>query len=387
MLLFGILSCSIDELQEAVPPNSEENLPQEPKIEEPTTEEVGNFTYNWVEQMQLANGLLESSENTDFVSLYDNALATLVFIQQGDLDKAENILDFFKDRIQIELQTDGGGYFQFRDATGQNGRRRWLGDNAWLLIAINNYHEASGNKRYHHMAEVLEEWIRSLQDEDGGLWGGTHEDGNHIHKVTEGITVAFNAVPGYDDFHKGILAYLEQNRWDSFERTLTAWPENPAYLYAMDLHALGQGTFEDFPENQLYKADDWYLTTQVATINGEEITGYCFDVDQDVVWLEGTAQMAVAYRKVGDLVKVDMLINELEKMFITSSMFENSKALPYTTNHGSSYGTDILWDHADIASTLSTTAWYLFAKTGFDPLQVGFQKDIPTSDKFWVTEP
>lgn len=52
-------------------------------------------TSNWILKMQHSNGLLESSENTDFVSLYDNALAALFFISQGELGRAEKIFDFF----------------------------------------------------------------------------------------------------------------------------------------------------------------------------------------------------------------------------------------------------------------------------------------------------
>ncbi|MFA6356234.1 MAG: hypothetical protein WCY23_03900 [Candidatus Omnitrophota bacterium] len=54
--------------------------------------------YAWVSSLQLENGLLESSDGSNFVSLYENALAAVVFSAHGDLDRAERVLDYFDTR-------------------------------------------------------------------------------------------------------------------------------------------------------------------------------------------------------------------------------------------------------------------------------------------------
>lgn len=337
---------------------------------------------NWVTQMQGSNGLLKSSEVVDFVSLYDNALAAIWFTSQGKIENTERILDYFESKIELELLNGHGGFYQFRDSSGNNGRRTWIGDNAWLLIAINHYHEVSGNRKYERMASGLENWLRSLQDEDGGLQGGINEDGSQIPKVTEGIITAFNAVKGYDDFHKNILAYIRSERWQPDGQILLAWPENPKYLNALDLHSLGVMIFKDFPETTLEKAD-MYLNTQTMTANDKQITGYCFDQDKDVIWLEGTAQMAVAFKIVGYESDADKFLTELEKTFIDSKTLSESKGIPYTTNLGTNFGNSPLWEHADSTPALSSTIWYLFAKANFNPLELGRIKNIPKRDKFW----
>ena len=79
----------------------------------------------------------------------------------------------------------------------------------------------------------MENWIISLQDSDGGLWGGTTTDGSQIGKVTEGMIDAFNAVSGYTSFHVNLLNYLENNRWNDSEQLLISWPNN-TYEYALD---------------------------------------------------------------------------------------------------------------------------------------------------------
>ena len=78
----GLSSCSKKELvlEEST---SVELIPEITPID---TSAATNFTVaaektnTWVSNMQQANGLLESSENSDFVSLYDNSLAALVYI-------------------------------------------------------------------------------------------------------------------------------------------------------------------------------------------------------------------------------------------------------------------------------------------------------------------
>ncbi len=357
----------------------------ETSLENPVSVEY-NFnvenTINWVTNIQNYNGLLPSSENTAYVSLYDNALAAIAFIKLDKLEKAEQIFDFFNSKINEELLANKGGFFQLRDLGGNNGQRTWMGDNAWLLIALNHYQAKTNSSKYNTLAFELEKWIRSLQLENGSIAGGYNEDGTPISIVTEGIITAFNAVPGYDDFHKNILYFLKTERWNGTEKALLAWPENPSYEYALDLHSLGFNIFEDFPTQTLDNASR-YITTQTSTMNGEIIMGYAFDEDKDVVWLEGTAQMAVAYNSASLKTQSDSLLKEIEKSILESTTYTNAHGLPYVTNHGSSYGVQMLWDDADLTPAISSSIWYIFAKLSFNPLALGMNKNTPEEDKFW----
>lgn len=335
----------------------------------------------WFENLQLENGLLESTNDGGIVSLYDNALAAMVFMIHKDFQRAEKIFGFFDDRIDSELLKGKGGFSQFRDPQGIPGKHRWLGDNAWMLIALNNYKSLTGSSQFDRLADELENWIRSLQDSDGGIWGGYAADGSRIHKITEGNIDAFNAVPGYGDFHRNLLDYLEKERWDETDKNLISWPSNPQYFYAMDLHPWGYCIFEDFPESALTSADR-YLTTQTATATGEVVTGYCFDEDQDVVWPEGTGQMAVAFNTAGRFEEANYYLNEKEKAMVESTP-PGAMGIPYATNQGTSYGAGALWDGADINPAISSGAWYIFARRNFDPFAVEREKGIAGEDKFW----
>ena len=336
---FLLLSCSKeDSASTSIPENQvlTEQIVGVPAEENKTSESTLK-TLNWLRHMQMSNGLLESTENSNFVSLYDNSLAALIFISNGEYGKAERIFDFFNTRIEVELLNGTGGFYQFRNKNGENGSRTWIGDNAWLLIALHNYRKITGNEEYDTLIVALENWLRSLQDDDGGLYGGHNADGSKIHKITEGIITTYIAVEGYDDFHKNLLNYLKEQRWDANEKIIVAWPENPSYNNALDLHSLGYQIFNDFPASSLSNADR-YLTKQIATVSGEEVNGYCFDQDKDVVWLEGTSQMVMAYRHANMDHAADRLLEEIEKTFIASTLFPYSQGVPYASNHGSTFG-------------------------------------------------
>ncbi len=337
----------------------------------------------WLFAMQGPSGLLESSENSNFVSLYDNALAAIYFIHLGEKERAERIFDLFHSKMQTELMTAPKGFYQFRDREGHNGSRTWMGDNAWLLLALNHYENVYGTTKYAAMQMELDTWLRSLQDVDGGLFGGLNEDGSTIPKVTEGIITAFRAVRGYDGFHQKLLTYLFAERWDEQQQILLSWPENEPYKLALDNQTLGSVIFDGFTTDLLQKAHR-FKTVQELTLTGESIEGYCFDEDLDVVWLEGTAQMAVALQTAQNHEAANSILKQLEKAFILSSTHAGTHGLPYASNHGTGYGKDPLWDHADLAPALSATLWYRFAKEGLNPLGQNDGKEIPTADQFWL---
>lgn len=334
----------------------------------------------WLAERQFPNGLVESAEASDFVSLYDNALAALVFLRSGEAEKAREIFEYFKGRQQAEFNESGGGFYQFRNTAGNNRSRIWLGDNAWLLIALRHYRHATADPRYEGLETSLETWIRSLQQENGSLKSGWNEDGTQIPLVTEGMITAFAAISGFDDFHQGILDYLTAERWSDNESLLLAQQTGGAYAYALDLHSLPALIWEGASHGFLQQANRYY-TVQHHQLNAKQVGGYCFDEDRDVVWLEGSAQMALAYRRSGDPEAYRQTLEALEQSFIESGIPEGPGALPYAANPGSSFGAAPLWPEAHRRAAVSATAWYVLAQLNFNPLSLeGEVKPMPGSN-------
>ena len=127
-----------------------------------------------------------------------------------------------------------------------------------------------------------------------------------------------------------------------------------------------------------------FVNTQKATGTANTITGYCFDIDKDDIWPEGTGQMVVAYQIAGNNLQSAYYLSEMEKTIIPSSMGNNLTGIPYATNLATGYGNGLLWQGCNTQPYLSSVAWYLFGKHRFDPFKACRNKNIPVSDMFWT---
>ena len=80
---------------------------------------------------------------------------------------------------------------------------------------------------------------------------------------------------------------------------------------------------------------------------------------------------------------VEYYLRELEKMIVPSKKNGNIGGLPYATNRETGYMGDVLWEGADVNPCISSSAWYLLGKWGFDPMALGRNKNTPSKDRFW----
>lgn len=356
-----------------------EVLPQPEAVEtlptaaaEPLLASVDTVTaaLNWVRSVQHPNGLLESAKGTGFVSLYDNALAAILFTWSGEPERAQQIFNFFKDRMDAEFEQTGGGFFQFRHISGSDPSRIWIGDNAWMLLALRQYREVYNDTRYAAMSQALEDWLRNMQQADGSLASGINEDGSAIPLVTEGMLTAYQAVPGNDAFHQKILEYLSQHRWDGTLNQFQTDAGGTRYTHALDLHSLPALIW---PKHQLpfLQSASQFHTTQTHSVHGHQVAGYCFDRDLDVVWLEGTSQIALAQLENNMPAAFETTLENLQSALVPGIADPTTLGMPYSANPGSSFGAVSLWSHAHTRPALSATVWYLFTQLKRNPLQTG----------------
>ena len=331
--------------------------------------------------LQNVFGLLPTVPYGTLVSTYDQALAAIALTLAGETQSAERIFDFFDSKRTSELENGPGGFFQFRSVDGTPAGRRWMGDNAWLLIALKNYEEATGTDKYSTLIASLENWLIGLNDpENNGLWGGFEANGDTIHKITEGNIDAFAALDGYTNIHRSILNHLESEKWDDIDGNFVAWPTNPQYKFALDCNTWGYCAFPNF-DDAARSAISKYALTVASTGTAEQVSGYCFDEDKDALWFEGTGQVAVMHWVAGDRQSASAVLGNLNKGWIAGP---SGEGLPYTANQGTSYGADPLWTVADTEPCVSSTAWYLMASFRHNPLFQGRRKNIPSIDQYWA---
>jgi len=90
--------------------------------------------------------LVRSREGECFTTIYKNSLAAMAFIHQGDITQAEGIFSFFQN--QITATTPISGFHKDWDACEGSApadnpptytNPYWVGDNAFLLLALNYY--------------------------------------------------------------------------------------------------------------------------------------------------------------------------------------------------------------------------------------------------------
>ena len=109
---------------------------------------------------------LISSQEDKILHLFNNSLVAMAFLVENEKERAERILDFYahatiKNNIVPDLQNfyykgEARGFFQFHDYEIRDGMPgyynmfdsdRWMGDNAWLLIAYKYYEKKYGTVR------------------------------------------------------------------------------------------------------------------------------------------------------------------------------------------------------------------------------------------------
>lgn len=357
------------------------NLPERDKSGE---------AYRWLASIQEANGLLPSCEDSAriyAVSLYDQALAAMAFLVMGDVPRAQRTLDYFSSRVDKELAKGLGGFYQFRSVQGRlatrDARGRWLGDNAWLLLAVANYEAITGDAaRYRALRQGLERWISSLQDADGGLIYGSVGEARKDQKILEGNIDAFGAMAGYTAFHGRLLAFLASN-WDRGRNSLITWPNapNPDWVYACDTASWAYLAIEGFPSAALDRAEGLFGTRM--TVNGARLAGFCFDGDRDTIHPEATLGMVVAWNLAGSKAKAESFLADTEPLFLPGHADRASFGLPYASGPGTSYGGDELSPENWNRPWVSSTAWYLFARRGFNPFGCLRAREIPELARFW----
>jgi len=94
--------------------------------------------------------------------------------------------------------------------------------------------------------------------------------------------------------------------------------------------------------------------------------------------------MLLAFRLDGQEQQASFYLEEMEKAYVESPLYNNAGGFSYSVNQGSSYGADALWSTADQEICISSGAWYVFARKGFNPFTAEYNKQMPEADKFWL---
>lgn len=317
--------------------------------------------YRWLLEQQAESGLLGNQEDDALSGVYANAMAAICFVHRGDVARAERIFDVFAAQADEAFEAPGGFHqlWDVRTATPHRDSDRWLGDNAWLLIALNRYRAATGDDRYAPLALQIADWIVSLQDADGGIWSGFSKNGPIRSKSTEANLDCHAALVDQPEARARVRHWLETFAWlpkkQHFRMGSTV--DEPA----LDGASWGIGSLGTAYAPALATAERLFRCTHVAVGAQRSITGFSDRLARDRIWFEGTGQMAVAYRVAGRDAEADFILGEMRKALVPGRVDPATAGLPW-------YSGKPDWEGGAHRIFTPSQAWYLLAEWKVNPM-------------------
>lgn len=302
-------------------------------------------------------GLIDSyKDSTETSYAYDNALAIMAFVARSDYDNARTILGACQNAIDV---SPSGGYYDVYDCvTGYGSGAVSAGPNSWLLNAVNLYYYKTGDSQFQTLGQQLADFLISLQDYDGGLFG----DENVSWKSTEHNQSSYAALYNYGIFNNKdayvqkanlIKDFLFIECWDG-ERFFRGKND---YTVVTDVQALGVLSLGTSYASAIYWSE--YHTRCTKKLGRKlTVTGFDFNDDLDTVWLEGTLQHAMAFKENYDDWRAGIYYDNVDKTQCRNGSFLCA------TNEGTT-GTD--WVLLPV-ECVAPTCWYIFYNTNTNPL-------------------
>lgn len=346
-------------------------------------------------------GIMSEPALANAAFTYDNALAVIALIACGQRRQALRIGEAL---LSATSQDRAGAQGRLRNAyrAGAQTQRpippmgwwdhaanRWLEDSyqvgtatgnvAWAALALLTCHQATGDGRFRDGAARLARWVVDHAHDPrgpGGFSGGV-----------QGFDDAPRALGWKSTEHNTDLAAV----FDWLERAGAAGPwSEPAAAARSFLHAMwspGSGHFAigTMPDGETISRTnsgldaqlwplllpqappDWRRALAYAERTHGVDGGFDFNGDRDGLWVEGTAQAALAYRVVGRIDGAERLFTEIAKEFSPGGYVWATRQPSITT--GLAIGPDSTTDdfRYERRPHLGATAWVALAALGWNP--------------------
>ncbi len=326
--------------------------------------EIARKAYAWIASQQRDSGLMSNQLNDPFSGLYVDALAAFCFLREKEITRAGRMFDLLDAwRIQnwgttLERQgfpqawnSDTGAAFMDSD--------RWVGDNAWLLLALEYHRKLTGSEKYAAMRNAITDWLVALQDEaDGGIKAGFNRHGPMPHKSTEGNLDCYAALVARPEARAGVLRWLEQKMWIPEEkrfRTGSTVDSTALDCVSWGVSALGP----KYAPALEYAEKNYIITAPYDARPGFAVIGFGDLPGHNKVWFEGTGEMIVAYRVAGRHADAEKWMAAMD-----------SAALP-VGDLGAGWpcsSTEPPWAGGTTKPFVASGAWYLFGAWNFNPM-------------------
>ncbi|NPU63609.1 hypothetical protein HL667_01195 [Bradyrhizobium sp. 83012] len=331
--------------------------------------------------------------------VYDNALAAIALVACGRIDQARAIGNALVHAASHDRTFDDGrlrnayragpvgagpallpGWWDgqkniWGEDAAQDGTS--TGNVAWAALALLTLHQATGEDDYLSSARRLMDWIiTNATNGTDGFSGGFHgydpqqvrltwmstEHNADVHAVADWL-FRLTSDPRYQDAAQKARRLLDRSfRGDHF--LLGTKPDGSdadAGLLALDVQL--------WPWMAVPDAPNWRNALGFAERRLAVDGGFDFNGDRDGLWVEGTAQAALAYRMVGNPAASQRLLTGLRADHTASGLLNATRGARLTTGLSiDPSGTTTIPDFFYYKRPhLGATAWAVLAETGWNP--------------------
>lgn len=321
--------------------------------------------------------VLPNQDHLPWVSTYNNALAAMVFVMKNQKERAEHILNFYASRIDSTNQDSltqaffvnrqARGFYQqmliSNYSRGDDSMPRWIGDNAWLLLAYKQYENKYGHKAEYDtvagfICNLLKSFYKPVDDSSGYIQTGWQK-GDTFFDTT-----------GHKEGNIDCYAALKSCGEKEYTKKIGNWLKaqlqgNDLWLDNYTWRALAFGVQAD---SILSIAEYDTRFRKKVYVHGDSLYGFYPYPNGAAtnVWTEGVGQMACAQWNFGDRYRGYFYANQFDPLVLHYTLFGKSIAtLPYVANRSGEYS----WIDTTIGA-VSSSAWYVFAKNGFNPMSI-----------------
>lgn len=351
-------------------------------------------------------GLLMSFEGDRYIRhwafIYDQSLASQVFLISNDPHASKQILLFFKDVAQ---KRDGAFLNAYNTITGAPAEETvHVGPNIWLAIAAVHYSKKTGEASYMALAEEIASWAISLKDKEGGIKGGPNADWYSTEHNLDAYALfkMLYAATGKEIYRsqmESTLKWLKDYTYSKKELRMNRGKGDSTIAtdtLAWAIAAIGPSTLakEGMDPDAIVKfaEDECLVSTEYRRPDGDVVNIRGFDFAKPlnvarngIVSTEWTAQMVIAYRMMSDYYKLsdarrgrdyaekaEFYLKELDKMVISSPSPSGQGAgcLPYASQPSADTGHGWRTPAGADTGSISGTAYTIFAKRGYNPLEL-----------------
>ncbi|MCP1851564.1 hypothetical protein ACVIHH_002590 [Bradyrhizobium sp. USDA 4518] len=330
--------------------------------------------------------------------VYDNALAVIALVACGNVSDARPISNALSRAAGNDRSFDDGRVRNAYRAGAVNqpipdlpgwwdGHARvWAedpaqdgtstGNVAWAALALLTLHQATHDPRYLADAERLVDWMIGATASENGFYGGFHgydpkqvrltwmstEHNADVHAAARWL-FRLTGERKYDSAAGQARRLLDRAfRGDHF--LLGTKPDGSLAdegLLALDAQLWPWMAMPESPA--AWKSALGFAKARLG-VDG----GFDFNGDRDGLWVEGTAQAALAYRISGDLHESDRLLADLKADQTSSGLLNASRPARLTTGLSidptSGGDPDFFYYRRP---HLGATAWAALAETGWNP--------------------